>query len=280
MLPGPVHAPSCSHDGRRIAYIRDGGTSTGDRIEIATADGTGWTMAVPPLENPARVGEVNRFVVLPQVRWGADDTALYFRWALASNSGNGISRIDLATGVVTYQVGFWALHFDIASDGALAIEDWTNGECPCHWVSLALPDPGPTTSTADFTALELTFATGGWVVGEMPTEFPRYARRLLTTPVIEGRCPAWSKDGSRVAFAGGGSLTEDPRLWIVGRNGENGRFLDLGGKVDALTWSPIGTSLAYASAGSVWHIDAITGERHRLFEGSDPDWSGTTRTGR
>ncbi|MFG3014053.1 amidohydrolase family protein [Streptomyces cinerochromogenes] len=100
----------------------------------------------------------------------------------------------------------------------------------------------------------------------------------LTAPELEPTRPAWSPDGSLIAFCsykGGGF-----HVWTMAPNGSNPRRLTSGPWDDrGVSWSPDGTRIAFASErggdpvrGSsydIWTVDVAAGELTRLT--SRPD---------
>ena len=105
-------------------------------------------------------------------------------------------------------------------------------------------------------------------------------RRLLVGGAGDDVEPAWSPDGTRIAFAS----TRDGRyeLWAVGAaGGEPSRLVDAPGRQWAPAWSPDGKRLAFTGvvdgATDVWVATLDTGASRRLttapaFDGR-PDWS-------
>jgi WD40-like Beta Propeller Repeat len=237
LVPGPIHTPSLSRDAKRIAYVREGGSSKGDRIEVVNADGSGRVVVLPPQPNPLFQPPdpyVEPFIGIEQVRWSPENSALYFSSNEHNIVGHEICRVDLATGIVSDVM--WGLSFDVGPDGSIAFGNFTNAglfDHPGQWISVVLPsDP---------------YCSGDC---------------SLTNPPRTGYFPAWSPDGGTVGFD-----DDQQRVWIVGRKSDAGRFVNLGFNVDSLTWSPDGRSLAVAGAGR----DLARRCRHR-GEAADRRW--------
>jgi TolB protein len=99
-----------------------------------------------------------------------------------------------------------------------------------------------------------------------------------------GRMPAWSPDGTRIAY-GADVRTPDVALWTIGPDGRNARQLyiapDTAGGVDHPTWSPDGREIALtvfrAGPSQVEVLNTVTGRTRRLTEAAngayDPAWS-------
>ena len=244
LVPGPIHAPTWSHDAKRIAYVREGGSSKGERVELVNADGSGRVVALPSQPNPMFQPPdpyIEPFIGIERVRWSPDDSTLYFATNQHNIVGHEICRIDLAMGAVSDV--FWGLLFDVGPGGLIAFGNFTNAgtlDHPSQWISIASPESP-----------------------DCPDDCS------VTNPAQTGYFPAWSPDGTTVAFN-----DDKRRVWFVGRNGDSGRFLNLGFKVDSLSWSPEGTSLAVAGDGGIWRVDVSTGAKQRLADGSWPSWSG------
>jgi Tol biopolymer transport system component len=85
-------------------------------------------------------------------------------------------------------------------------------------------------------------------------------RTILAPPISDA---AWSATGAA-------ALVRDGWLWLRTRHGALRRLT--GGT--APSWSPRGTDLAFARAGSIWTIAVRPGARaHRLARGSSPAWA-------
>jgi WD40 repeat protein len=83
--------------------------------------------------------------------------------------------------------------------------------------------------------------------------------------------PAWSSDGSRIAFVRFGG-SERGRVGIVDADGTHVRMLTApSGKVGSPAWSPDGSSIAYADRGDIWLVPAAGGTSIRLTMGPAVD---------
>jgi TolB protein len=98
------------------------------------------------------------------------------------------------------------------------------------------------------------------------------------------RLPAWSPDGTRIAY-GADVRTQDVALWTIGSDGRNPRQLfiapDTAGGVDRPSWSPDGGEIALtvfrAGPSQIEVLNPVTGRTRRLTEAAngayDPAWS-------
>ncbi|HLH25674.1 MAG TPA: DPP IV N-terminal domain-containing protein [Chloroflexota bacterium] len=99
------------------------------------------------------------------------------------------------------------------------------------------------------------------------------------------RLPAWSPDGTRIAF-GADTRTYDLALWLVGTDGRGARQVfaapDGMGGIDRPTWSPDGSEIAVTvwrqgSPSQVEVVSVATGRTRRLTDAAtgayDPAWS-------
>lgn len=72
--------------------------------------------------------------------------------------------------------------------------------------------------------------------------------RDLRTLDVAGGCPSWSPDGTRIAFCGVGASTDATGVWIVGADGSNPRQLTRPAAQDVVAgWSPDGEKLVFTS---------------------------------
>jgi dipeptidyl aminopeptidase/acylaminoacyl peptidase len=83
--------------------------------------------------------------------------------------------------------------------------------------------------------------------------------------------PAWSPDGSRIAFVRFGGKGRG-RVGIVDADGKHVRMLTApSGKIGSPAWSPDGSSIAYADRGDIWMVPAPGGGSIRLTMGPAVD---------
>ncbi|HEU4929144.1 MAG TPA: glycosyltransferase family 39 protein, partial [Candidatus Krumholzibacteria bacterium] len=117
--------------------------------------------------------------------------------------------------------------------------------------------------------------------GEIVMERARADDPLTLEPITDTKAvefaPAWSPDGSRLAFRRSTAEGESS-IWIVDASGQNARELvktDL--ERDALAWSPDGTRIAYAARKDgqldLFAVDAAYGRVTPLFSSPEFEWS-------
>jgi Tol biopolymer transport system component len=86
--------------------------------------------------------------------------------------------------------------------------------------------------------------------------------------------PAWSRDGSRLAFL---SLQGEVDDLFVLRMGTQRVRRVARGVSSGPSWSPDGRSIVYTSSAEMWIVDWATGAKHRVLDrrwnAEDPDWS-------
>jgi len=113
------------------------------------------------------------------------------------------------------------------------------------------------------------------------------APRRLDLPVAAAAAPAWSRDGSRIAFTGGtaapgrSDFTGPTRIWSARRDGSRAVAATHGAVRDgAAAWAPDGRRIVFARAAgkrsSLWIFDRNGGTARRLTHGAidvEPSWS-------
>lgn len=91
--------------------------------------------------------------------------------------------------------------------------------------------------------------------------------------------PAWSPDGTKIAFVREMTRTNDRAIYVMNADGTNPiRLKDIGASNHALAWSPDGNRIAYISSGDLFVMNADGSEARRLTSGSKrldfrPTWS-------
>jgi Tol biopolymer transport system component len=173
----------------------------------------------------------------------------------------------------------------LGDNGRLVYSRYSRGDL--HTV---LPDgTAPKRLTADKIAEDPAWSTNGKVA------FARYLRKVppeiyvkkpgsnrtsrLTNNSSHDLDPAWSPDGSKIAFE------RDHRIWVMNATGSGQKDLGLDTPLRASSdpaWSPDGSELAFESGGEIWTANADgSGAETRLTdlwaeEGKaayEPDWS-------
>jgi TolB protein len=248
--PDPDRQPDWSPDGRAIAYsIRKPGERLNYEIARMTASGTGHRRLTTTPEGEAS----------SQPAWLPDGSGILYR-----RSG---------TGVVS---SIWQM-------GAL-------GEGPRLRLappqSALYPSASPDSSRLDFAMIrsptgdtDRAIVVASAVDGSLQT--------LFDVPGAYDSAPAWSPEGSRIAFesnadVGGANPEGDMEVWTMNADGTGATQLthnDLHDEGPA--WSPDGKLLAYTSGpdnthGDI-HVMTVAGKHVRQltsYEGVDesPDW--------
>jgi hypothetical protein len=95
--------------------------------------------------------------------------------------------------------------------------------------------------------------------------------RRLTDNTIHDEGPAWSPDGTRMAFTSGpDNLNGD--IWVMNADGTDKlRLMNVPGRDESPDWQPIPHAGDYASCGDVTHVGGGAYSVKRAGEGLDCD---------
>lgn len=127
-------------------------------------------------------------------------------------------------------------------------------------------------------------ADGRSVLYHLPRQGARGTTWDLWSVPVEGGTPTLvRRDAGWGGYAPGGNLIEylspiDPQslegqtLWIAGVDGGAPRALVRSGQIGWPRWSPDGLRIAYVAAGSVYVVNAATGEITEVARGGNPEW--------
>jgi len=261
------------------------------------------TVDVTPLTGELWVSDTLRFSAVPRA---ADGTVLTDRTVAWSTSDDSVAAVNAAgrvtaagggtvtvratvetvVGEATLTVAALDLMYEGYADSLPELFVITAGSRDPERVfqrGLVVQDPTPSPDGRRilFTVADYASSTGDiWVAG-LRTGLNR---QLTADPALDDQ-PAWSPDGTRVAFRSyrSGFLGE---IWVVNLDGTGLVNLTptLGGAVidyRAPAWSPDGTRIAYASTEGgdwgIWTMDPDGANRTQLTNTSDldaePTWS-------
>jgi len=103
---------------------------------------------------------------------------------------------------------------------------------------------------------------------------PRFAEYITYTD------PAWSPDGTRLAYVRVDNGHQTSELWLVDRDGRGLHGLSIVHTADSPSWSPSGTWIAYAGDGGLSEVLADGHGKRLLLRGeiAAPAWSPNGRS--
>ena len=79
--------------------------------------------------------------------------------------------------------------------------------------------------------------------------------RIVCAVDVQETWPAWSPDGSKIAFTSDRAAIDD--IWLIEATGANPTRVTRGPKVDERPdWSPDGGRIVFSRNGNVWIVDA------------------------
>src|SRR3954454_4153804 len=148
------------------------------------------------------------------------------------------------------------------------------------WMALSIAvvagffDAGSATAAVPGTNGKIAF--GGSVPGDgvyINTANADGAGRVMLGAAVQGRFPAWSADGQKVAFAGASA----PGKYAVYSMNADGsgvtRLTSTTQTYQVPTWSPDGSKIAFTRDGVIWTMNADGSEQVQVTGGTNPAWS-------
>lgn len=173
------------------------------------------------------------------------------------------------------ETGIWVVTADGSSEPTQLVAD---GDAP------AWPPDGTTIAYTAYVGPKEELRTEVWLV-DAEGGSPRRLTYLQATQIAEVRTPAWSPDGTQIAFVGAPSGQGPSRIWRVDANGGNlAQVITEGpGPAGSLAWSPDGRRIAYAGVGGtfvpIWvvNVDGTGGTKLPDDAYGDPQWTSDGR---
>ena len=274
-LDPPNQGLTWSPDGRRIGYMRAGG-SAGDALWIADADGG----------NPREILPATGGLHAHWLRWSADGRYIYFNrgWQNFNTGPTEVYRVPVAGGpaepaVQSLRRAVYPFP-DAQGRGLFYGANRDSPELSLWWRDLGSGrDVRITTGAGEYGALSVS-ADGTRLVATLTTirqqvvrldlaHLPVGTPQPLSDPFSGDMDPAWSADGSRIAFS---SLRAGTRnIWTARADLTNATQLTTGDSIDERpTFSPDGREIAFVSdrggRRGIWLINAAGGTPRLLLE--------------
>ncbi|MFY9823310.1 MAG: amidohydrolase, partial [Thermoanaerobaculia bacterium] len=258
-LPGTAGAPAWSPDGKTILVSA-----------VSGGDSRLLEIAVPPPNpgpdpgpvEPRPVSSPGEDVFPFRVAWRSPGDFLYTADGQIKRRAEGLG----APQVIAFRAAV-ALHRPPYAPRRRDLDD----PAPQPVRGILTPVISPAGDAVAFVALgDLWLQTKG---GEP---------QRLTDDAFAELDPAWSRDGSRLAFACDRAGTLD--IWVRDlATGEDRRLTDLPGTESAPAWSPDGSHVAFLTGeGELWTVDVATGKSARLHPPllmpGRPSWSADGKT--
>jgi tricorn protease len=218
--PEPESAPSFTHDGSRVAFLRSG------KLWTVKTDGTDAKVLV---DQP----EVNEYEWSPDGKWvcyvrqdPAYATELYIMPADGSKPGVNVTR-------------YATVNFDVSWAGSkLAFRSQRRSGMNVHIVDLQKPAAGGSSSSSP---------------GDIDWDEIHLRVRTIATPYVAGGC-CISKNGRMVAFQADGDL------WVASTDGGNvSRLTKSSIGAHDIRWTKGGTVYFLDNGGSIRHLTPYSG---------------------
>ena len=300
-LPSAAAASESSHDGRigfqkddRI-YVMD---SDGSNLELITSDASGHN---GPLWSPdgTRVAFTSTRGREPGASgldiYVAELGSSYVHRVTWDSTGGPPSSWSPDGESIVFVSGFDGeiYRVDVAG-GAMTRLTTINDPVPYPATSFASPTFSPDGSRIAYVERSHTYvSTGSWPPKAIPvytgaifvTDLDGSHRtRLTNTPAPEGsptkwtdddQFPAWSPDGTQIAFSSDQGSDYFPDLFVINADG-TGRHQITDGTANAFfpAWSPDGAMIAWGGFNEFSFVAASDGtNKITLGDASNPDWS-------
>jgi Tol biopolymer transport system component len=234
--------PTWSPDGRMLAFDRLGGS--GEMLFVVGSNGRGPHKIASDIEGVSRA-------------WSPDATEIAYVSATNAEDGPPVATLVRVDGSGHRQV-------KLTPDTS-----WCNAGCRIHYPQYGL-------AWAPANDLAVLLESGDQYPVKLYAVRPDSSnQRLLSGSLQEVFAPAWSPDGTRIAFQGRKGSTD--QIWTAKADGNGARQLthiisktsNLSG-VTLPSWSPSGKEIACAGhAGGIYIIDATTGTARLLARDGD-----------